>query len=94
GVLLAGLLVIGSPPRAAQPRLLAPSGAPEEHSEENSSEALRETRPDPVRAERHAHGERRTPPAVRPVASTRFVRTFSPIPLDPFQNGLGSRLRC
>ena len=97
GVLLTALLVIGSPPRAAQPRLLAPvgpSGAPEEHSEENFSAALRETRTEPVRAERHAHDERRTPPALPPVASNRFVRTLLPILTDPFQNGLGSRLRC
>lgn len=91
GVLLIALLVVGSPARAAQPRLLAPSGAPVEDVEEHSSEALRESREEPVRPERSAHDTRRTPD---PVAHTGHSQKLSPLRPDPFGNGLGTRLRC
>jgi hypothetical protein len=96
GVLLIALLVLGSPARAAQPRLLAPvgpTGAPVEDAEENTSVALRESRPDAVRGVRHAHDERRTPPPLRPVSLTVAACSNPPTPPDSFGRGLGSRLR-
>jgi hypothetical protein len=95
GVLLAALLVVGSPARAAQPRLLAPAGqpgAPVEDAEGVTSEALRESRAETPRTDPPARDARRTPPAIRPLVPP-FARTGAPRP-NLFETGLASRLRC
>lgn len=95
GVLLAALLVVGSPARAAQPRLLAPAGqagGPVEDAEEGSSAGLRESRSDSARSDPPARDARRIPPAIRPLAPP-FVRTGPPR-ANLFGTGLASRLRC
>ena len=89
-VWLVVLVLAGTPVRADAPRAFAPSNQSED-AERTAPEALRESRPEPVRAARTS--ARHTPATIRPPL-TRSLRPCPSVRPDPFGIGLRTRLRC
>ena len=89
--LLGVLLLAVTPAFAFAPRAAAPVNSSED-TEATTPEALRESRPESVRADRRF--AQSTPPTIHPPTSTPSLRPTPSVRPDPFGIGLRTRLRC
>ena len=85
------VVLAGTPARADAPRAFAPVSESGD-AEGTAPEAVRESRPEPLRAARTS--ARHTPAPIHPPL-TRSLRPTPPsVRPDPFGTGLRTRLRC